>query len=414
MGTTRRKTAVGAAPPGGCGDAPRRRRLDGAYARPALALFLCLLAAQSGITALSPVLPRVAEEFEVSVAAAGQLRTGAGVVAGATALLVGLLARRFGLRRVLGVGLGLLAVGCLASGGAPTLAVLAAGQIATGAAVAILLAAGTAAAAEWAPPERRARLLSLALIGQACAWIVGMPLVGITAELSWRYSIAVPLAATVAAGLALGRAPATRGGAHEQGSIRSALRNRALAAWAAGELLACSAWAGTLVYAGAFFIEARGSSLARTGLILGAGAVAYLPGSTLARRVADGHAREVVVGAGLAAAATVAVFTSVQTALWSSAILFALLCFLGGARTLAGSTLGLAAAPQQKLAVMGLRAAATHFGYLLGGALGGLALTLGGYEAIGWTLAVLFVAALAPHVVASFVRRARPAACAAR
>jgi predicted MFS family arabinose efflux permease len=326
-----------------------------------------------------------------------------------TALLVGFYAQRFGLRRVLAVGLGVLVAGSLTSAGAPTLAVLAAGQIATGAAVAILVSAGTAAAAVWAPPERRARLLSLALIGQASAWIVGMPLVGVTAELSWRYSLVVPLAATAAAGLALTRAPATRIDAQEAGNLRSALRNRSVAAWATGELLAFSAWGGTLVYAGAFFVEVHGSSLARTGLVLGAGAAAYLPGSFLARRLADRHARGLLIGAGLALAVAVALFASLRASLWQSAILFALLCFLGAARALAGGAFGLATSPQHKLAVMGLRAAATHFGYLLGSALGGLALTLGGYEALGWTFALLFLAGLTPHVVASIHERARPA-----
>jgi predicted MFS family arabinose efflux permease len=180
-------------------------------------------------------------------------------------------------------------------------------------------------------------------------------------------------------------------------------------AWASGELLAFSAWAGTLVYAGAFFVEVHGRSLAETGLALGVGAAGYLPGSFVARRLAGCCARRVLIGTTLAAAGAVVLFTSAQTALWQSAALFALLSFLGGARTLAGGTLGLAVAPDHKLAVMGLRAAATYFGHLLGAALGGLALTFGGYEALGTTLAFLFVAALMPHVLGSVFARERAA-----
>jgi predicted MFS family arabinose efflux permease len=380
------------------------------HRRPALALFLSLLAAQAGLTSLSPVLPRVAAEFGVSTAAAGQLRTAAGLVAGVTALLVGLYAQRFGLRRVLRAGLVVLAAGSLVSAVAPSLAVLAAGQIATGASVAMLVSAGTAAAAEWAAPEARARLLSIALIGQASAWIVGMPLVGVTAEVSWRYSIAVPVVAALAAGLALRRAPSARGQTPEAGNVRSALRSRRVAAWASGELLAFSAWGGTLVFAGAFFVEVHGSSLARTGLALGLGAVAYLPGSYLARRLAERRPRVLLAGAGLAAAVLVVLFTTLEGSFWQSVALFGLLVFLGAARALAGGTSGLTAAPEHKLAVMALRAAATQFGYLLGAAAGGLALTLGGFEALGWTYALLFVAALVPHVLVGALRRARPSA----
>ncbi len=43
-------------------------------------LFLCLFAAQSAVIALSPVLAEVARDPDVSTAAAGQLRTLAGLL----------------------------------------------------------------------------------------------------------------------------------------------------------------------------------------------------------------------------------------------------------------------------------------------------------------------------------------------
>jgi predicted MFS family arabinose efflux permease len=78
-------------------------------------LFLCLFAAQSGLIALSPVLVEVGDDFGVSTAAAGQLRTVSGLAAGVTALALPLVARLIGLRRLL-VGSGvLLAFDSLAS-----------------------------------------------------------------------------------------------------------------------------------------------------------------------------------------------------------------------------------------------------------------------------------------------------------
>jgi predicted MFS family arabinose efflux permease len=56
---------------------------------------------------------------------------------------------------------------------------------------------------------------------------------------------------------------------------------------------------------------------------------------------------------------------------------------------------------------MSMRAAANQLGYLLGAAAGGLALALGGFPALGLTLAALFAAAVLVHVPA-VVRAPRP------
>jgi predicted MFS family arabinose efflux permease len=69
-----------------------------------------------------------------------------------------------------------------------------------------------------------------------------------------------------------------------------------------------------------------------------------------------------------------------------------------GGRTIAGSAFGLGAAPDQRVAVMGLRAAAVQFGYLLGAAAGGAALAVGGYGLLGATIGTLFLLGVAPHL----------------
>src|SRR5262249_28181404 len=127
-------------------------------------LFLCLFASQAGLIALSPVLAQVASDLDVSTATARQLRTASGLAAGTTALALAKLARRLSLRTLLVGGAGLLALGSLASAAAPSFAALALAQLPVGAAVAVLVTGATAAAAEWALPEHRTRVLSWALI----------------------------------------------------------------------------------------------------------------------------------------------------------------------------------------------------------------------------------------------------------
>jgi predicted MFS family arabinose efflux permease len=63
-------------------------------------------------------------------------------------------------------------------------------------------------------------------------------------------------------------------------------------------------------------------------------------------------------------------------------------------------------APEDKVAVMSMRAAANQFGYLLGAAAGGLALALSGFTGLGVALAAMFAAAVLAHAPTNLPRPA--------
>jgi predicted MFS family arabinose efflux permease len=362
-------------------------------------LFLSLAASQSAVLALTPVLAEVASDFDVSTALAGQLRTVSGLTAGATALCAGLLATRVGLRDLLGAGLVLLALGSAASAAAPDFAVLALAQVLVGAGVGLSYSAAVAAVAEWSSAEERSRVLAMALLGPPAAWIVGMPLVGIVGEASWRLVwLVVPLVSALAALVVLARRGSTPPAATRAG-LRAVLAYPGVARWSVGELLAFSAWAGSLVYMGALFIESYGLSVAATGIVLGAGAAMYVPGNLLFRRWIDEHDQRLLIVLALAAAATVAVLGAYRPSAWFSLGAYSLLAFLAGGRTLAGSARGLDLAPELRLGVTGVRTAALQLGYFVGAAVGGLALASAGYTGLGLAFAALFVAAAVPHLL---------------
>jgi predicted MFS family arabinose efflux permease len=359
-------------------------------------LFLCLFAAQAGAIALSPVLAEVARDLDVSTAAAGQLRTIAGLVAGVTALALGRLGARVALGRQLLSGSLLLAFGSLASAAAPSIAVLAAAQVPVGAGIATLTTAGTLAAAEWVPRERRAATLSWALNGQPAAWIVGMPLLGAAAERTWRLAwLAFPLAAALLAGAAIARRGGSGHASAAPARLRASLAAPGLARWLAAELLANSGWAGTLVYAGALFVESYGTSSAMTGIVLAVGAGAYVSGNLALRRLADGEARRPLVGLALALAAATVLFGACRPSIVISTAVFSAAAFAAGGRTFLSSAFGLAARPELRLGAMAMRAASMQFGYFAGSIAGGAALTVGGYRALGVTMGAFFLAAAA-------------------
>jgi MFS transporter, DHA1 family, inner membrane transport protein len=363
-----------------------------------MTLFLCLGASQAAVLVLTPVLAAVAADLDVSTATAGQLRTISGLSAGATALCMGLLAARMGLRELLGAGLALLAAGAALSALATGFLVIAGAQLLIGAGVGLAYSAGLAAVGDWTSPVERSRVLSLALLGPPVAWVVAMPLCGILGDVSWRLAWVVPLVAAAAALVVLvrrERAPA----AARRADLRAVLAHPGVLRWSAGELLAFSGWAGTLVFAGALFVESYGLSLSATGLVLGAAAAVYVPGNLLFRRLVDEHARTLLVALALGAAATVAVLGAVRPSAWFSLAVFSLISFLAGGRTLAGSARGLDLAPELRLGVTGVRTAALQLGYFLGAAVGGLALATGGYTALGVAFAALFVGAAVPHLL---------------
>jgi predicted MFS family arabinose efflux permease len=370
-----------------------------AQAAVAAALFLCLFAAQAGVIVLTPVLTQIADDLDVSTAAAGQLRTVSGLAAGLAAVALGTVARGLSLRRILIFGATGLGLASLASAAAPSFVVLALAQAVLGVSIAALLIGGTVAAAEWVPEQHRTRVLAWALVGPPAAWIVGMPLAGAIGEVGWRWTwLVLPLVAAVVAGFAIvRRPPVPRTAATE--SMIDALHDGPTARWALGELLASSAWVGTLVFSGALFVESYGTSGIATGIVLAAAAAAYAAGNVFFRRIVECRARLVLVRLSLALAAAVALFGIVRPALPVSAALFAAAGFVAGGRTLIGSAVGLEAAAEKRRAVMGARAAAQQLGYFLGSAVGGLALAAGGYPLLGAALALLFVASALAFLV---------------
>lgn len=365
---------------------------------PGAVLFACLLAAQAAILVLSPILPQVAAEFDVSTSAAAQLRSVSGITAGVVAVILAARGGRVRLTSLLQLGLLLLGAGSLASALAPGFSFLLGAQVVIGIGLALVLSGAMAASEAWARRGESARVLSWALIGGPCAWIVGQPLVGAVAAENWRWAwIAVPLLSSL---VALG-AVAGRGGGTPEGALEcdpaGLWRLPGVRSWALGELAAFSAWAGTLVFAGAFFIDAYGASVRLTGMVLGLVAAAYLPGNFLGRRWLRRGPASLLVGFPVLSALVVAVLGGIRQGVVFSTLVLAGLAFLAGGRTIAGAAFGLQLAEGRRLAAMSVRTAALQFGYLFGTVIGGIVLPGWGYAGVGWAFAVLFVVAGAVH-----------------
>jgi predicted MFS family arabinose efflux permease len=372
---------------------PRLRHL----AQPSPVLFLCLFASQAGMLVLSPILPEIAHEFGVSTATAGQLRAVSGATGGVTAVLLAIAPRRPGARELLSAGAALVALGSAASAAAPHFAVLAAAQAVLGIGIGLLVAVGIAAAGEWPAADRRPHVLAWTIAGMPAAWIAGMPVVGAAASLHWRAAwIAVPTFFALLA-LTLVRLRPADAPSRRTGDSAGAWRRPDVARFAAGELLANAAWASVLTYGGALLLTSYALSPAVVALGLGAMAVAMVPGTFTARRRVARATPGLLTALTLLQGVAVVLLCAVRPAAVLTLALLAAMAFVNGSRSMIASALGMDTAPDDKVAVMAVRAAANQFGYLLGAAAGGLALALAGFTGLGVVLAAMFAAAVLVH-----------------
>jgi predicted MFS family arabinose efflux permease len=122
-----------------------------------------------------------------------------------------------------------------------------------------------------------------------------------------------------------------------------------------------------------------------------------LPGTFTARRHAARATPALLTALTGLQGATVIVLGAVRPAAVVTLGVIALMAFVNGWRSLVASALGMDRAPEDKVAVMSMRAAANQFGYLLGAAAGGLAITVAGFPGLGITLASMFLAAALIH-----------------
>ena len=346
---------------------------------------------------LSPILPDVAREFGVSTAAAGQLRAISGATGGVTAVLLAMAPRRPGLRDLLSAGALLVVAGSLLSAAAPAFAVLAGAQAVLGVGIGLLVSAGIAAAGEWPAPAERPHVLAWAIAGMPAAWIAGMPLVGAVSGIGWRAAwVAVPAAFALVA-LALVRARPADPPSRRTSESVIAWRRPDVARFTGGELLANAAWAAVLTYAGALLLTSYDVTPAVAALGLGGTAVAMLPGTFAARRLAARATPLRLAAFTAVQGAGVIVLGAVRPAVAVTLAVLGVMAFVNGWRSMLASALGMDTAPDDKVAVMAMRAAANQFGYLLGAAAGGVALAAGGFAGLGAALAVMFVTAAVVH-----------------
>ncbi len=272
-------------------DAPERPS-----ASPPIALFaLAGFATGSGMRLLDPLLPLLARDFGVSVAAVSGLVAGFVLAYGLVQVGAGPLGDRFGKARVACAALLFYGACLLASALAAGLPALVALRSASGFFAGAVIPLLMAELGDAVPYAERQAVLGRFMTGMVMAQLLAGPIAGVCAELAgWRlpfvllgvFALAVGglLARRLAAGGAGPRRPGTRGGGGPgyAALLRSPAGRRLLgAAFLNGFLL----FGGAFPFVGAFLVEEFGRNAAEAGVVVagfGLGAFAY---TRLARRL---------------------------------------------------------------------------------------------------------------------------------
>jgi DHA1 family inner membrane transport protein len=342
---------------------------------------------------LSGLLPQVASTLHVSVAAAGQLTSVFAIVYAIGSPVIATATGNWDRKRLLLAGMGVFVIGVALQAAGATFVVVVVGRVLAALGAAAFQATAYGVAGLLSDDAGRPRALAIVAGGSSVAAVAGLPFgILIGQAFGWRSAMGVLLALALISGAMTFLLPTARAPQLPLRRRIAVLRNGQVLAVLTGTILVMTPGFLVLAFV-AKLLDAAGSWTVALVVAEGAGQVVgtFLAPRSIRRR----SARFTVVLAG-----TVLFIASVGLALFRFSPVGATL-----AMALLGIGLGFAVVPQQARlfrsvpeiasVAVGLNGSAIYCGSALGAAFGGLALVLGGSEAIAPTAAALALIATA-------------------
>ena len=349
-------------------------------------------AAGGGMRLMDPLLPLLAADFGVSVAAVAPVVAGFTLAYGAGQLVTGPLGDRYGKIPVATIALLLYGLGLAASALAWDLSSMILLRTGTGLVAGAVIPLAIAWIGDAVPYAERQATIGRFLTGMVMAQLLVGPVSGIMAELAgWRASFLLLAALALGVGALMARrlGPAIRGetggparglGLSQYGVLLRAPAGRRLMVAAA--LDGAALFGGAFPFIGAYLIERFGLSAGHAGLVVagfGLGAFIY---TRLARRLVARLGEAGLVGAGGAILALALAGMAVAPGWWLVALLqvptgMAFYMFHGVLQARATEAL-----PEARATAVSAFAMALFLGQSLGALLFGAVLHAAGYAAV--------------------------------
>jgi predicted MFS family arabinose efflux permease len=351
---------------------------------------------------LSLLLIEMGNTFGLSVGLTGQLGTAGSIATFALSLLMGILSIRFKHKSLLMTGLLLLSISILGSSQAPNFILLLLFTIMTGMGGALVMPMTTTLVAKHLPLKKRAGTIGILMATLSVSYLIGSPVINYVSEIGgWRlaylaYALPFPLLGLLLAFTGLpkesvrGQTPLNKGnladgyrGVFSSGSAVVCLLSNALSG---------AAWTGIVTYSISFYRQHFLITKGMATYFLISASICYTVGALVSSRFVNKFGRKPVTYVSSLITGVLIFFFTIIPNLWLSFALTLMGCLFAGMRGTSAVSLTIEQVPQFRGTVMSINSASVSMGSALGSGLGGLALLLYGYEAVGPSLGLLGVA----------------------
>lgn len=342
--------------------------------------------------ALSPFLPLLADELGASLALIGQVPSLSMLLAAILGLVIGPLADQYGYRHVLMLGLLSAIVSTLATALAPSYPLLLVAVLVGAIGRATVLPTAQAVVTSRFQDAARRRAVGWITTGLSGAAVGGIPLLTTVAALAhWRASFLMLSGIVLVTGLLLGRLLGDEDAPKAQTpGLRVAfrayaplVRHRPTMVLISASLVGYTGMWAIWTYIAALLFDRFGLGIQGVGIFyLATGAIALI-GNMLAGGRLSARPRPLMAWSRLAGGLVIAVALFAPLPALVAVGLLALSGLSNAVNSVASVVLLTAESPAARATTLTFNFSAQTFGVALGGGLGGLALVLGGFDALG-------------------------------
>ena len=320
------------------------------------------------------LLTEISKDLNVPIGIGGQIRTAASMVAFIGSIAMTFIAARYNYKRLLTVGLLVIATSAVASSLAPSFPVLLLSTVLTGTGMAIVVPMTTTLIAEYFPVAEQGRAMSLLGVGGGFGFLLGGTIVGQIAEIGgWRLAYIGFAGSLGALGLIVTYITLPDSENRESKDITSGIReitsSRSAIGCLVGNLLASAGVQGVYFWCFSFIKEAFQVSTVQTGYIFTGTAVMFITGSYLTSRVLSKLGPRLTTALGLLGTCVCTLAYNVAPTLSIAIVAILAGNLLDSFRYNAHNTLSLQQT-ESKGSMMSLHNAASNLGYSIGSALG--------------------------------------------
>jgi YNFM family putative membrane transporter len=368
----------------------------------------------TSVSMIGPLLLDIAREFDVSLGQAGLLATVTAVPWALASPFAGVVSDRLGRRPLVVLALGGVGALCLGASMAGSFIVLGLTRFAAGLVGACGPTSLMASVGDLFPPERRARAMGWFNMGFSLAAVIGVPALGaVGGILGWRWAFVTAGVALLLLALLVRLAFPAPALEETETSVlvtyRAVLRIPRLASVLAANLLERSMFGTMFLYLPAFLMLRYRLGAAEVAPMLSVVAVGAVGGNVFGGWVGDRVLKPAVFVAGqvVAAGLGLALF-GLALPLAGATLLAALFGLANASSRPAFLAFGSELAPRHRGALFGLVGLTNQGGLVLGSALGGLVIELGGYTTLAIVMALQ--GGLAAAVAVPLVARGEGAA----